>query len=349
MENNEISEINEGSEITELFDNLKELRKNRKNKNNPNNQEVKEIEICKSCNSTNFINKEGHNVCSECGLIGGIVIDTSQEWRNYGQFDNKSSDPSRCGTSINELIPNMSMGCIIFTNGKESKSMRCARNIQIWNSLTYTDTILLSSFNNMQTIASNAGINQKIIEDAKTIFKKVINFKSNIKAKKLAIQAASIQWACKMSNNSRDSDELAQLFGITNKDIRKGIKYFDEISKYILQNENGSLDENTFNTINSLDYLHRFCSKLSLNDDIYNICKNVCNFVEDNEILTRHIPLSRTASCICFTCNILKVSLNINIIKSICNCSEVTINKCIQKLEKNRDFIIENTLLKNYN
>ena len=43
------------------------------------------------------------------------------------------------------------------------------------------------------------------------------------------MQAACVQWACKMKGYPRDSSEMAKMFGIDKKDMRKAAKQFEEI------------------------------------------------------------------------------------------------------------------------
>ena len=57
--------------------------------------------------------------------------------------------------------------------------------IHSWNTTNYEDTSLLNSFNNIQVIASNAGINPCIIQEAKHMFKEVFTYKSIKRFKKL--------------------------------------------------------------------------------------------------------------------------------------------------------------------
>ena len=74
----------------------------------------------------------------------------------------------------------------------------------------------------------------------------------------------------------------------------------------------------------------------------------ICEYIEREDYLIKHIPLSRTAGCIYFTCCCLNIDINKSEINSICNVSEVTINKCYHKLMKIKDNLINNTDLKLY-
>ena len=69
---------------------------------------------CRHCNKiTDFKIEDGYKWCSECGENNGIFIDTTPEWRYYGSEDSKSSDPTRCGMPVNNLLCNMSCGTMI--------------------------------------------------------------------------------------------------------------------------------------------------------------------------------------------------------------------------------------------
>ena len=62
-------------------------------------------EICISCNyKCDFKLEDGYKWCNLCGENNGIQIDTSAEWRYYGSEDSKTSDPTRCGITNNNLL-----------------------------------------------------------------------------------------------------------------------------------------------------------------------------------------------------------------------------------------------------
>lgn len=358
--NNLLNNINVSDDFTNSIDNLKILEEFSKSKKKKINYEIEDRdEYCKECNSLDIIQNDGHYICRNCGTNFSCVIDDAQEWRYYGQYDNKSSDPARCDMPTNELIPNACIGTLIRNNGYESYNIRRIRKIHTWNSVSYKDSTLMTSFNNITTIGNNNQINNCIIEEAKHMFKQVYDIKTYRKAKKREMEAAALQWACKLKGFPRDSSEMAGMFGINKKEMRKGAKQFEEIWNSIQQRKNKenntvedsnitNMSSNYIKTSDSIAYLHRCCSKLNLSDDIFNICKNVCEYVEKEDILIKHIPLSRTAGIIYFTCNCLNITVDKHSITSICNISEVTINKCHQKLQKNSELIIKNTLLKNY-
>ena len=337
--NNNISDEKEiSSEKTKENDTSKDKEKKK---------EENIITNCKECNSSQIVEMYGYYVCQECGIQYNNIIDSSQEWRYYGSNDNKSSDPSRCGVPTNDLMPNNSIGSIICLNTKESTQMRRLRQIHSWNSSGYMDTTFNKNSKDMEIVALNNGISPCIIEEAKHMYKKLAFHKYKKKAKKEAIQAACIQCACKINNVPRDSNEMAMMFNISKKDMRKGAKQFEEMWSIINEENEDSLYTD-LKPCNSINFLQRRTRELKLSNEIKDLCEEVCSYVEKEDYLIKHVPLSRTAGCIYFTCEFLKVSINKCDITDICSKSEVTINKCYQKLLRFKDEIIQNTSLKNY-
>jgi transcription initiation factor TFIIIB Brf1 subunit/transcription initiation factor TFIIB len=176
---------------------------------------------------------------------------------------------------------------------------------------------------------------------------------------------------------------MATMFNITVRDMRRGSKLFEEVWNSILVNEldaiaeeqkqipvvaedasevldikeekdadankaSEELEDSSLKPSNAIDYLHRNCSKLGVSEEIYMVCKSLCTYIEDNDLLIKHIPVSRTAGCIYFTCICLKVDITFEAISQVCDISEVTIKKCYQKINKFKDELLANTLLKKY-
>ena len=309
--------------------------------NSPIKNDFKDIvNNCKECNSNNLVEKYGYYVCTDCGLENEIIIDCKQEWRYYGPDDNKITDPSRCGMPTNELLPQSSIGSVIGYGNNESYMMRRMRNMQYWNTIPYRESSLLESFNNITVLSQNAGISSCIIEEAKYMYKKVTDLKTSRRVKKESMKAASVYLACKIKGVSRSCKEIASIFNIDNiKVINKSIKVFEEIWNSI---ENNISDEERFinsnnasdnvKTYDSIDYLHRYCSKFKINDIVFDICKRVLLFIEENKILETHNPISRISTCFYYVSEKLKIDLDKETIINVCKISDVTINKCYTKL-----------------
>lgn len=319
--------------IEESYDDLFKEIKNKERKEKKENKK-EQYDNCNKCASTELINKDGFMICQDCGNECCDVITETPEWRDYGYNDTKQNMSNRCSAS----------NCILLVNGKNNSKKNMYKNMYIWFSTNYKENTMKDNESLMRNTALNFNINNCIIDDAKRILREIKKNKYQKKCKKEALIAACIQWAFKKKGVPRDTVEMANMFGISKQDMRKGFKQFEEL---LFSLEKDTTKDNTKDLI-SIDFLSRKCSELKLSDNITKMCIEVCNFVESEEYLIKHIPLSRTASSIYFTCNILNININKNEFIIICDISEVTINKCYQKLLKFKEDIIMNTSLNNY-
>ena len=81
--------------------------------------------------------------------------------------------------------------------------------------------------------------------------------------------------------------------------------------------------------------LHRYISLLCLDDNIFQECKKLFIYIETNNCLDTHNPLSKIASIIFYINEKYMLNINKHHIIQTCNVSEVTIHKCYQKILKN--------------
>ena len=352
---------------------------------------------CNNCKSNNIIIMNGFNICNDCGLYNDSIIDCGQEWRFYGNDDNKGNDPSRCDVPTNDLLPNTSIGSIVGFASKDNKNAKRIRSMNFWNGFSYRDSSLLDTFNNITIMAQNAGISQCIIEEAKYMYKEVSEIKSSRRTKKEAMKAGCIMLACKLKGVPRNCNEIASIFKLkNNKTFRKSIKTFEEIwkniklDKSVLKNkltknksfndddddddddDNNNDDDNDDDDNNNNDNdndnddndnddddddddnddnddifidtnkniqecitkLRRFICLLGLNDRVFEACKTILIYIENKKILEKHTPLSRTSTIIYYVVERLDITVNKYNILQTCEISQVTINKCYQKLMK---------------
>ena len=80
--------------------------------------------------------------------------------------------------------------------------------------------------------------------------------------------------------------------------------------------------------------LHRFINDLSLDEKIYNASRIVLEYTEKNNYLDKHNPLSRITAIIFYIVDRYKLKISKYQIIKTCSVSDVTINKCYQKLMK---------------
>ena len=132
--------------MEEIDDNLWNLLDDFKNDKEDLNEEDIGDTRCKQQNEESIYVENGLNICTNCGSIQDRIIDSSAEWRFYGSDDSKSSDPTRCGLPVNNLLPESSLGSVIGGKGFQSMEMQKIRKYHTWNSMPYKKKGVYSMF-----------------------------------------------------------------------------------------------------------------------------------------------------------------------------------------------------------
>ena len=109
----------------------------------------------------------------------------------------------------------------------------------------------------------------------------------------------------------------------------------DEMSDSDSHNEDeSSSNRNNDVLANYTGKLNRFISALGLDDRVYQAGKIILEYVESNNYLDKHNPLSRIASILFYVIDRLNINIKKYQIIQTCQVSQVTIDKCYQKLMK---------------
>lgn len=311
--------LNEWSEFGDI---LKSLRKD----------EIPSKKDCDTnieCEHLKAFVDEGNYFCPQCNSIIERLIDNNAEWRFYGAEDNKSSNPTRCGMPISELLPNSSLGSVIGYTNKDSYDFKIMRKYHMWNSMTYKERSLYNIFENLNVIAMNSGIPKSILEEAKTLYKAVSEHKISRGDNRHGLIASSVYIACKKNGVPRSSKEIAKIFNISATTMTKGCKKFQEIIK---------IDSST---TTPLDFINRFCSNVNLGQDKTNICRKITEKAEEIDILSENTPPS-VAAAIIYLCNtIYNWNISKKELSQSCGISQVTISKCYIKISTHKDILFQ--------
>ena len=282
------------------------------------------------CNSLEFVIDETDSVCVKCGTIQSKKIDLGAEWRYYGFDDNKSSNPTRCGMPTNEFLPKSSLGSVIGIEKNSSNFYQIARirKYHMWNSMPYKERSLYAVISGLDIKASNGGISQSIIEDAKGLYKKISETKITRGANRNGLIASSIYMSCKNNNVPRSAKEIATIFNLDITTMTRGCKKFHEIMK-----------QTKVVCTSPSDFIIRFCSKLN-KPDIVDTCIHIVKMADYYSIVSENAPPSIAAGSIYLCCHVYKHNVTKKNISKACEISEVTINKCYKKLEAYKDYIL---------
>lgn len=321
-------------DIWKLLDNL-----NCDEKEGTNSENIYEdkCDKCDFCDGIDFILEDGNYICKGCCTISDRFIDMTAEWRFYGADDNKSSDPTRCGMPVNELLPDSSLGTIISNKHGESNNMRIIRKYHMWNSMSYKERSLYNIFDSITLNAINNGISTSIIDDAKVFYKKVTESKIMRGENRSGLIATSIYMSCKSHKVPRSAKEIAKIFNLKLTTMTKSCKKFQDLLKM-------NMDSSSPN-----DFVMRFSSKLGLSGEIKELCKFIVGKAEEHGIVSENTPPSISAAAI-YMCNIVcNLGMTKTEISKQCDISQVTLCKCYKKLYIYRSLLFPQEAIHKYN
>ena len=282
----------------------------------------------RSCSSTTFILEDNLFVCTICNTVQDKTLDVTAEWRFFGGDNASTKDPSRCGMPTNDLLPEGSMTTFVgHSYGKCTYDMMKISRYQLWNAVPYKERSYYSATEHIVNVATNNGIPDSIINEAKLLLRKVSEYSVSRGENRKGLLACSIYMACIMNNVPRSVKEIADHFGVTTSCITKMSKKFQE-----------ALPQAKFPTPKSSDFVPRYCSELNIPPDK---CMKIVNIIEDNVLLPDVSPMSCVAGCIFITNKLDDLKLDKAHIAKVCGVSEVTINKVCKKLAGYMQFIYD--------
>jgi len=88
-------------------------------------------------------------------------------------------------------------------------------------------------------------------------------------------------------------------------------------------------------------FLERYCSKLNINSELTKLCKFVAMKIQKEHLIPENTPQSIAAGIIYFVSQICNLNVSKKNVNLASNTSEVTINKCYNKLNKYNSQLLE--------
>jgi transcription initiation factor TFIIB len=307
-------------------------------------------EKCERCESNLAFSDEGFLTCinSKCGIIYKDLVDQGAEWRYYGVDDNQNSDPTRCGMPINPLFKESSFGCKIMCTGPTTYEMRKIKRYTEWQSMTYKEKSQYDEFQIITIMAQNSGIPKLIIDDAMRYHKKISDYELTFRGdNRDGILAASIYISCRINNYPRTAKEIATIFHLDSTSATKGCKNAQMIINN-LEKDMDNKEKTSLCRTKPEDFIERYCSKLSINNELTKLCKFISMKIEKNNYMPENTPHSIAAGVVYFISQTCKLNVSKKDIKNVSEISEVTINKCFKKLEKIKEDLVPAVILKKY-
>ena len=312
-------------------------------------QTVMAREKCDACGEKISLNDDGFQICSSktCGIIYKDTIDHSAEWRYYGADDNNSQDPTRCGMPINPLLEESSYGCKVLCPSRSSYEMRKVRRYTEWQSMPYKEKSQYDEFQLITTMAQNHNIPKIIIDSAIRYHKQISEQRTFRGLNRHGIIAASIYVSCSINKHPRTAKEIAEIFCLDNTSASKGCKNAMQIINTI-ERDNFDEDKTSLTQATPELFIERFCSKLNINNELTNLCKFIAKKVEKMAIVPENTPPSIAVGIIYFVCQKCNLNITKKQIYNVTRVSEVTINKCSQKLITYETQLIPSVIMKKY-
>ena len=225
--------------------------------------------------------------------------------------------------------------------------MRKIRRYTEWQSMPYKEKAQYDEFEKIKALSRQAGIPKIIIDEALRQHKKLSELKTFRGCNRDGIIAASVYIAGRIHNYPRTAKEIATVFVLDNTSATKGCKNAVSLLNK-MEDDTGLIDKTKFHQTKPTAFIERYCSRLNLNKELTMVCKFVANKIERNNIIPENTPHSVAAGIVYFvaqTCNLNISKKNVNTVSEI---SEVTINKCYKKLDKIKDNLIPDCIIKKY-
>ena len=308
-------------------------------------------ERCDLCKSKLNVNEDRFLTCpnNKCGIIYKDVLDHSAEWRYYGAEDSKTSNPTRCGIPVDPLLKVSSYGCKVICSSRSTYEMRKIRRYTEWQSMPYREKSIYDEFQRIRTMARMSGLHNMIIDEALRYHSKISQQKTFRGLNRDGILAASIYIACRVHNYPRTPKEIATIFRLDNTSATKGCKnavtILNKIEKDMLNS-----DKTHFHQMKPVDFIDRFCSRLSINKELTKVCAFIANRIDNNSLMPENTPHSVAAGIIYFIAQICALNISKHDVYLVSEISEVTINKCYKKLITihKTDQLIPSVILQKY-
>lgn len=284
-------------------------------------------EVCSDCLSESLVYENGAYFCHLCGKFQETRINQEQEWRFYGDSDNKNSDPTRVGMPMNALLPESSLGTMISQRGGSSHDYDKIRQYHTWNTMPYKERSLYRIYERLQNKAIKAGIPPCIIENAKAMYKKLSEAQISRGSNRRGLMGSCVYISCKMEKVPRSAKEIADIYDLKVSEMTKGCKKFMEIMNLTKSRQKYAVSSST-----PLHYIHRFSSKLSLSKDIFHLCEYIAYRTGKLDIVDENTPPSIAAGSIFLVISLCNLNISKKMVAQVCKISEVTISKCFKKL-----------------
>eukprot|EP00850_Spirogloea_muscicola_P007233 SM000036S13277 [mRNA] locus=s36:376827:379170:+ [translate_table: standard] len=316
-------------------------------------------QFCPECQRATAIvhdHAAGDLVCAECGLVlEAHSIDETSEWRTFAD-DASGADPNRVGGPANPLLTDGGLSTVISRPAGAAGGPHGSADgggLRSWAARgPDPDRALITAFKSIAAMADSAGayacclsgasaaalepsridraeaaVTPLLKQDrANELFKKVGDLRAIRGRSQDSILAACLYIACRQEDKPRTFKEICSVANAaTKKDIGRATTY---IVKQ-LEEEMGL--QMRMGTINAGDYLRRFCSHLSMDNNAIRATSEVVTRA-GAKLDLRKSPISIAAAAIYIVKQLSDKRTNLKEISQVTGVAEVTIRSAYKDL-----------------
>jgi transcription initiation factor TFIIB len=309
-----------------------------------------DTDSCPLCFNVDCLDTSDLITCKECGYVIARPFDITAEYRYFSQED-RGGDPTRVGAPHDPRLPEASLGTVILNGFGTAKTMYRVRKYHSWNTVPYKERSFIQTCERLTLIGLNSGINQSIIEEAKSLYMTLQDIGGRQGLSRDALLSACLYTSLKHSGSPRKPKEISDIFGLNSATFTKALKQMQEAMA--LARQKGTLRNTTTNkpsqaSTRAVEYIQLPLSRLPIPrnqmEHLNTMCRRVAEKSEEAGLSQENMPPSLAAGCLAFVIKRCEI-LNIPITK-IAEASEIsvaTLQKCLRRLESHSD-ILESVL-----
>lgn len=294
------------------------------------------MNFCPNC-SADALQYEPHYgiVCIDCGQKIRNIMTNNSEWQEYNQSKiGCLKDDARCSNYSSTIVPNISRKMTF----KGINYYSPLNQIHAWSETSYKDKSMYKTYRDMLDTFKELELNHVVIEAFK-VYKRIYEKKLYRGRNRKAIKAGCILYVTRKSDNCKIRTisplRIGKIAGISKNSVLNGHKKVKEIlHRYNL----GSIDTAPLNTD---DYIAKHCNTLGITIKDQKYAQKLMTglrslgTVSDNTNKTQITGCIYTVVCMNNIDNISKDE-----IVNVCGISDVTLNKCFNKILSVVDQII---------
>jgi transcription initiation factor TFIIB len=309
-------------------------------KQNKNRQTVEETLRCPKCGCTHLSKdySRAELVCEKCGLvIDAEIIDHGPEWRAFDSDQREKK--ARTGSPMTYTMHDKGLSTVIGWQNRDSygKSIPTRNRAQLyrlrkWQTRTRisdgTERNLAIALAALDRMSSALSLPRTVRETAAMIYRKAVSRKL-IRGRSIeGVTAAVLYAACRQCNVPRTLDEISSISNMPKKEIGRNYR---NISRKL---------ELKLLPTTPQDYISRFCSQLSLSNDVQSKTNEILKKAASKELTSGRGPTGLAAASLYIASVLCGERRTQREVAEIAGVTEVTIRNRYKELAKKLDIDI---------